>query len=119
MSDRLRLDMVCDCVAVEQMRFAAWSRLLSTPSAIYVLQMPPFEMPVLLAVTTSVLYGAVDRILGGTGRVQEERQDFTAAEYIVADAFVGPCLDRICEGLRDLAQLTWRVESRCCTPSIL
>ena len=118
MSDKLRLDMFCDCVAVEQIRFHAFLKMLTAPAAIYVLRMPPFEVPVLFTVTTGLLYGAVDRILGGTGRVTEARQDFTAAEYTVADAFVGPCLDRVTDTLSNVGDFSWSVQSRFCNPSL-
>ena len=118
MSDRLRMDMRCDCVAVEQMRLGGWLKALLGPTAIYQLGLPPFDMPVLFGVTTGLLYGAVDRILGGSGKVQETRTEFTSAEYIVADAFVGPCLDRLCESLEDLGQFTWNIENRYCNPTM-
>jgi flagellar motor switch protein FliM len=117
-SEKLRTDVQCDCVAVEQIRFQGWMGLISDPAAIYVLKMPPFEPPVLFTATASLLYGAVDRILGGSGRVQRVPKDFTAAEYTVADAFVGPCLDVVCRGLEDVLALTWSVQGRFCNPSL-
>jgi flagellar motor switch protein FliM len=99
--EKLRLDTRCECVAVEQMRFGAWLTQLPGPVAIYVVQLEPLKQPALLTVSTSLLYGAVDRILGGTGKVQKVPKDFTLAEHTVAEALVGPCLDRICEALAD------------------
>jgi flagellar motor switch protein FliM len=116
--DRLRMDVVCDCVATEQMRFQNWLALLLGPIAIYTLRMPPLEAPVLLAANSSLLYGAVDRILGGSGRVERVPADFTAAEYTVADAFIAPCLDRICESLAELVAMRWSIEGRFTNPSM-
>ncbi len=118
MSDRLRLEARCDCVAVEQMRFGTWLEQLPGPVAIYVLEMKPWKQPALLTASTSMLYGAVDRILGGSGKVSRVPKDFTAAEYTVADALVGPCLDRICESLREVVELQWSVQNRFCNPSM-
>lgn len=117
-SDRLRLETQCDCVAVEQMRFQSWLSQLPGPVAIYVLKMEPFSMPVLFTASTSLLYGAVDRILGGSGRIPRVPVDFTSAEYTVADAMVGPCLDRICESMGEVLDLSWSIESRFCNPSM-
>ncbi|HEX5054020.1 MAG TPA: FliM/FliN family flagellar motor switch protein [Planctomycetota bacterium] len=117
-SDRLRLETRCDCVAVEQMRFSSWLEQLPGPVSIYVLQMEPFRLPVLFTASTSLLYGAVDRILGGSGRVQKVPKDFTAAEHTVAEALVGPCLDRICESLAEIVKLEWTVQNRFCNPSM-
>ena len=116
--EKLRLDTRCECVAVEQMRFGAWLTQLPGPVAIYVVQFDPLKQPALLTVSTSLLYGAVDRILGGTGKVQKVPKDFTLAEHTVAEALVGPCLDRICEALADELKLTWSITSRFCNPTM-
>ena len=117
-SDRLRLDVQCDCVAVEQLRFQTWINQLSGPVAIYLLEMKPFDAPVLLTASTSLLYGAVDRILGGSGKLNKVPKDFTSAEFTVADALIGPCLDRICESLGEEIKIQWQVEKRFCNPSM-
>ena len=117
-SDRLRLDTRCDCVAVEQLRFQTWLEQLPGPVAIYVLKMEPFKQPVLFTASTTMLYGAVDRILGGTGKVNRVPKDFTQAEYTVADALVTPCIDRIVESLEEVVKLKWSVESRFCNPTL-
>ena len=116
--EKLRLDTRCECVAVEQMRFGAWLTQLPGPVAIYVVQFEPLKQPALLTVSTSLLYGAVDRILGGTGKVQKVPKDFTLAEHTVAEALVGPCLDRICEALAEEMKLTWSITSRFCNPTM-
>lgn len=117
-SDKLRLETRCDCVAVELQRFGTWLDQLPGPVAIYQLQMKPFKLPVLLTVSTSLLYGAVDRILGGSGKVTRVPKDFSPAEYSVAEALVGPVLDRICEALAEAVQLEWSVQNRYCNPTL-
>jgi flagellar motor switch protein FliM len=116
-SDKLRLDMLCDCVAVEQIRFQSWGSLLSSPAAVYVVELAPLGTA-LFTVTTNLLYGAVDRILGGSGRVRGVTKEFTAAEYTVADAFVAPCLERICASLADNVELDWSIKQRYSSPSM-
>lgn len=116
-SDKLRHDMVCDCVAVEQLRFGNWMSQLSGPVAIYVVRFPPLEQAALLSISTGLLYSAVDRILGGSGNVGNTNNELTAAEYTVADAFVGPALDHICRSLEGLGELSWEIEERFSNPS--
>lgn len=118
MSDKLRLDTRCDCVAVEQMRFSSWLEQLPGPVSIYVLKMEPFTQPCMLTVSTSLLYGAVDRILGGSGEVKAVPEDFTDAEHTVAEALVAPCLDRISEALSEVVELKWQITNRFCNPSM-
>lgn len=117
-SDKLRLDTRCDCVAVEQQRFGTWLDHLPGPVSIYVVQMSPFRLPVLFTASTSLLYGAVDRIFGGSGKVTKVPKDFTVAEHAVADSLVGPCLDRIAESLREVVKLRWKILNRFCNPAM-
>ncbi|MFT4842800.1 MAG: flagellar motor switch protein FliM [Planctomycetota bacterium] len=117
-SDKLRLDTRCDCVAVEQLRFSSWLDQLPGPVSIYVVEMEPFRQPCLFTVSTSLLYGAVDRILGGSGKVTKVPKDFTDAEHIVAEALVAPCLDRIVESLAEVVELKWKILNRFCNPSM-
>ena len=118
LSEKLRLDLTCDCVAVEQLRFQTWLSQMSGSAAIYVIKMEPFEQPVLFAVSMDLLYSAVDRILGGTGKLAKVPKEFTAAEYTVADSFVGPCLDKLCLGLSEVVETSWQVEDRFCNLSM-
>ncbi len=117
LSDRLRLEVGCDCVAVEQMRFSTWMSLLVDPVAIYMLDLPPLETPVLLTATTDLLHRAVDRVMGGVGRGVAERCELTDAEFAVVDALIGPCLDKLCRALEELGQFAWSIEGRTCNPT--
>lgn len=111
-SEKLRLDIACECVGVEQQRFGSLMNALSGPVVIYVLRLAPLEHLALLSISTELLYGAVDRILGGSGRVKNVPTELTAAEYTVADAFVGPALDHICRSMEMLGDTSWEIEAR-------
>lgn len=113
-SERLRLDVTCDCVAVEQVGFSTWVEQFVGPAGVYVLRLHPLTQPALWTVTSDLLYGAVDRILGGTGGDRRAPQDFTTAEFAVADALIGPCLDALCHGLLELGSFTWSIDARTC-----
>ncbi|MFO1078594.1 MAG: FliM/FliN family flagellar motor switch protein [Planctomycetota bacterium] len=117
-SDKLRIDVRVDCVAVEQQRFSAWLEQVPGPVVFFVLDLQPFKMPCLLTASTSLLYGAVDRILGGSGKIAKVPKDFTSAEHTVAEALIGPCLDRICESLSEAIELKWSIANRFCNPSL-
>ncbi|MCA8957223.1 MAG: FliM/FliN family flagellar motor switch protein [Planctomycetes bacterium] len=118
MCDRLRYDMNCDCVATEQLRFNSWMQLVGNNAAIYVLSAPPLEQPLLFSVTTNLLYGSVDRILGGHGKVSEVPSDFSEAELVVADAFLEPVFERLGASLGELTDLQLSVDSRTTNPSL-
>ena len=41
LSDKLRMDLQCDCVAVEQQRFRTWLKHVAGPAAIYTVKLEP------------------------------------------------------------------------------
>ncbi|MBK8977802.1 MAG: FliM/FliN family flagellar motor switch protein [Planctomycetes bacterium] len=112
MMDRLRLDLVCDCVAVEQLRFGDWQARSGAPAAIYVLATPPFDAPGLLTMSARLLHGSVDRILGGTGRVDEPLPQPTAAVNAVAESFVAPLVERLAVSFAEVVKMGCAVERR-------
>ena len=117
MSDKLRFEMECDCVAVEQIRFQSWLTMLGTSNCIYVLRAPDVPSPVLCSWTTELLYGAVDRILGGLGKVTKVPRELSEAEYTVADAFVAPCIERLASSTKEMLPTGWELGSRSTNPS--
>ena len=112
MSEQLRYDMQCDCVAVEQTRFGNWVPLVGQSAAIYILKAPPLKTPVFFSVTTNLLYGSVDRLLGGHGRVVTLPGEFSEAEFVVADAFMEPLFERLAISLEELVPLKFEIEDR-------
>lgn len=117
MSDKLRFEMECDCVAVEQIRFQSWLAMLGTSNCIYVLRASDVPSPVLCSWTTELLYGAVDRILGGLGKVQRVPKELSEAEYTVADAFVAPCIERLASSAKEVLPSGWELGKRSTNPS--
>ncbi len=111
-ADRLRLDVKADCVAVEQLRFGSWLELLENPLGVYVLKLEPLEPPAVLTVSAGILHGTVDRILGGTGDVEQGLKEFSEAEYAAADALILPVIDRVAEGISEIVPVKPTVVGR-------
>ncbi len=112
LAEKLRVDLICDCVGVEQQRFGDWQAHLGSVASIYVLTLPPFEVPALLTLSDALLHGAVDRILGGSGRLEDPLPPATDAVHSVAESFVGPLVERIWQSLGELAQFAGRPSRR-------
>ena len=118
MTDKLRFEMECDCVAVEQIRFQRWLTMIGSSNCIYILKVPDVSSPLLCTMTTSLLYASVDRILGGEGKVNEVPKDLSDAEYTVADAFMEPCIDRLARSIDKLLPAGWELGNRFTNPSL-
>ncbi|MCA8969070.1 MAG: FliM/FliN family flagellar motor switch protein [Planctomycetes bacterium] len=114
--DRLRVEASCDCVAVEQMRYSNWMQQVERNASVYIVEIPPVSMPAIVTVSTDLLLGIVDRVLGGTGerRVDSEgkRRELSDAEYAVADAIMLPLLDYLAEGISEIVEVQPRVSAR-------
>lgn len=117
-SERLRVDAVCDCVAVEQLRFSTWMAQLERPVAVYMLQVEPMGFSAVLSVSSRLLYGAVDCIMGGAGNVDSIPKDLSEAEYCVAESFIQPVLEEIGRGFEEFVQLRMQVVGRSTNPNM-
>lgn len=114
--DRLRVDAACDCVAVEQMRYSNWMSQVEKTAAVYVVEMPPISMPAMVTISTGLLLGIVDRVLGGAGWRDSEmdgvNRELSEAEYAVADAIVTPIIESLAEGVSEIVPVEPRVVAR-------
>ena len=114
--ERLRVEAACDCVAVEQMRFSTWMSQVEGPVAVYVLDIPPISMPALLTISTDLLLGIVDRVLGGSGSTTRSsdgaHRELSEAEYAVADSIVIPLIERIAEGISEIVPVAPEIVER-------
>ncbi len=117
-SDRLRLDVSCDCVAVEQLRFSSWLSMLDNPIGVYPVEVKPLTHPGVLTVSAELLYGAVDRILGGPGIAGSMPTDLSDAEHAVADAIVAPISQQLGHGLSEIVPVEVAVTARHTNPAM-
>jgi flagellar motor switch protein FliM len=112
----LRVDAACDCVAVEQMRYSNWMSQVEKTAAVYVVEIPPVSMPAMMTISTDLLLGIVDRVLGGAGRRDGEgdgaNRELSEAEYAVADAIVVPIIENLAEGISEIVPVVPRVIAR-------
>ena len=112
LSERLRLELFCDCVSVEQLRFADWQERLTGPSALYALTAGEDGRSALLDVQRDLIHGVVDRVLGGHGHVDPEIDGMTEACLTVADSVVGPLVERLRQSLADLTPVRLEIDRR-------
>ena len=108
-SERLRVDAQCDCVAVEQVRYSSWVGHVESPSGVYVVDLQPLALPGVLTISGDLLYGIVDRILGGEGTVSTEARELSETEYSVAESIVMPIIETVAEGISELVPVEGRL----------
>lgn len=115
-ADRLRVEAACDSVAVEQMRYSTWVRSVDHEVTVYVVEFAPIEVPAIITISTRLLFGVVDKVLGGSAMLLEDgstvRRELSEAEHAVADAIVMPLLEAIAGGVSELVDVEAKVLAR-------
>lgn len=112
LSDHLRVEADCDCVAVEQLRFGTWISQLDQPVGLYVLQVEPLDHAAILTVSSELLYSGIDSILGGSGVIEKAPSELSEAEFEVLDAVIEPLLQVLASGLSEMAEVEFKVSGR-------
>lgn len=79
--------------AFEQVRFGALRDGLREPSVCFVVDLAPLREPGFLTLDYSLVFAAIDRLLGGTGAGEGEPRDLTSTELAVLEDFVRPILN--------------------------
>jgi len=112
LTERLGLGGLCECVLVEQQRFGPFLSSLRSPLALYTLELRPSGGRALLAVSCSLLFTAIERIMGGAGEPRDEERDLTEVEYAVVEDLVTHMLQDISGGFAELVEMDMEILAR-------
>jgi flagellar motor switch protein FliM len=77
----------------EQIRFGALRDNLAEPAVCFVVDLAPLREPGFLTLDYSVVFAAIDRLLGGTGDGAGEPRELTTTELAVLEDFIRPILN--------------------------
>ncbi len=105
LTERLRMNGTCDCVLVEQQRFGTFLSSLISPISVYTLEMVPLGHKALLAVSCSLLFSAIDKLMGGTGRIEDPGRELTEMESAVVQGLIEQILQDIAGGFSELVEM--------------
>ncbi|MEO0481512.1 MAG: FliM/FliN family flagellar motor switch protein [Planctomycetota bacterium] len=111
LSEKLRLDLFCDCVSVEQLRFSDWQAQGAGMSALYALQIGDDDSA-LLSVDGELVHGLVDRLLGGRGVVDPTIDGLTEACLTAADVVIETTVERLRSSLAEILPITMHCDRR-------
>ena len=112
LTERLGLAGLCECVLVEQQRFGPFLSSLRSPLALYTLEMKPSGKRALLAISCSLLFTAIEKIMGGSGEPREEERELTEVEYAVVEDLVRQMLQDIAGGFSELMEIEMEILAR-------
>jgi flagellar motor switch protein FliM len=96
---RLRAQANCECVAVERLRWSEWATRNRSPMHLFAIDLEPLARHGLMALSTDFLNGAIDRLLGGTGRAVALRSSISDAEVRLVDDLIATLLAHLADAL--------------------
>lgn len=91
----LATDVTFSLENLEQLVFSEYVKSLSTPDCIALLEMQPLSGYAVMEVNPILLYGLVDKLLGGSGDPEEVRRPFTELELTVSRKFFTTALKEL------------------------
>lgn len=119
LSARLRTTVSVTLADTAQMIFDEYLQGLALPTQLVVIATDELAGPVLMDLDLGLALAAIERMLGGIGRIPEVRREPTAIESRLVDRIIGDILPAIAEGWAHLANLAPRVTETALGPSLL
>lgn len=93
--------------SVEQVSYEEFAAEAHEGNLIYVIQLDPLPAPMLLEVSTPLIFSSLDRLLGGSGRrLQKEREPTDIEKALFRDNWLGPVLENVCTAWQTIISLT-------------
>jgi flagellar motor switch protein FliM len=109
LSTFLTTDVTLELENLEQVTFAEYLKSLSLPTCIALLEMQPLSGYAVMEVNSILLYGLVDKLLGGSGEPQEVRRPFTELELTVSRKFFSTALRELDQAWSSILSINFSV----------
>jgi flagellar motor switch protein FliM len=95
---------------VEQQAYHEFTAETEEGNLIYVINLDPLPAPMLLEVSTSLVFASLDRLLGGTGkRLAQEREPTEMERSLFQENWLLPVLENVCTAWQTIISLTPQV----------
>ncbi|MCC6445215.1 MAG: flagellar motor switch protein FliM [Armatimonadetes bacterium] len=94
LSAYLRALVHLDLISVEQVPYDEYIRSLSN-SVINIVSLPPLSGQTILEIDFDIIYGMIDRLLGGPGHAIKRSKDLTEIEKTITDTITGKALKEL------------------------
>ncbi len=119
LSARLRTPVSIGLADTSQMIFDEYLNGLTLPTELVVLRADTLGGPFLLDFDLGLAYACVDRLLGGAGRIPQDRSDPTAIEGELIGRLIAEIIPAISEGWAHLLPVEARVTETALRPALL
>ncbi len=119
LSSRLRTSVSIQLASAEQMIFDQYLSGLTLPTQLVVLQSTSLAGPILLELDLTFALAAIERILGGQGRVPIERHEPTGIEADLIGRLISDIVPAFSEAWSHLADFPLDIVERALSPALL
>jgi len=104
LSAYLRTLVHLDLISVEQVPYDEYIRSLSN-SVINIISLPPLSGQAILEIDFDIIYGMIDRLLGGPGHAIKRSKDLTEIEKTITDTIIGKALNELQTAWENIVQI--------------
>jgi flagellar motor switch protein FliM len=119
LSARLRMTVTIQLAGAEQMVYDEFLQQVNVPSHLAVLRSSALTGPFLLDLDLGLAFACVDRVLGGPGKMPEERREPTGIESQLINRMLADIMPAIPEAWAHLAPFDIAVTETALSPALL
>jgi flagellar motor switch protein FliM len=102
----LRTSVEMSLQSVDQVSYEEFAAEAQEGNLIYVIQLDPLPAPMMLEVSTSLVFSSLDRLLGGSGRrLLREREPTDIEKELFRENWLGPLLESVCTAWQNIVTL--------------
>ncbi len=112
----LNQDVGIEVQSVFQERYTAFMESLSNPSCIFSVGFEPMKEPALMVFDHRLVFWMVDRVLGGSGKVEIDPRELTQVEWGITDQMAGAVIEYVAVAWESVVKLTPKLLDRTSDP---
>jgi flagellar motor switch protein FliM len=113
LSSMLKVDVKVEHQDSEQQVFSSYLKDLIIPTCIGVVENPQLNGHSIYEVNSSLIYAAVNRLLGGKGSASKVNRPFTELELSIASKVIRALLDELSVAWRTIGEVEFRLKDVC------
>ena len=99
-----------EVLSVEELSYYEFSNSIANPSVLSIIDFNPLEGQIVMDLSPTVSFAFIDRILGGTGKLFDEKRTFTEIEATLIKKLVKQIMDLSIEPWANVIELTPRLD---------
>lgn len=110
----LRASCEAEVISIEEISFSEFSNSVPSPVIIAVINIKPFNGPIILQMTKEISYSIISRVLGGSREISSEGRQFTEIELAIMERVMWQILKNMDEAwskMMDISSVLEKIDT--------